>query len=154
MSITAANSTFTLTIPGVFQVPVRIEQFDTDDVYSIEQLRMVMTKMGVDGKLTGGFTFNEVKMSLHLMADSPSNAIFDGWATFMQTLVDAYPAFGTITQPSLGTSYVLSKGFMTGYPPLANAKKTLEGRVFELTWEKIVANPIQLVAPSPLPNPG
>lgn len=154
MSVTSANAILTLSVPGVFQVPTRIQGFATDDIFGSETLKRVTTMMGVDGILTGGFNFVEFKQTIHLMADSRSGDFFDQWDAFMGTLIDAYPAFGAITLPSLNRSFVLTKGFLTGYKPLPDGKKQLQQRDFEVTWEKIIGNPIQALVPTPLPNPG
>jgi hypothetical protein len=147
MTITSNNSVFTITIPGIFAAPQRLQQFAVDDIYDTEMMRPNEVMMGVDGNLTGGFVFVEVKQAIQLMADSQSGRIFDQWNSFMIALQDAYPAFGSITQPSLGQSYVLTKGFLTGYQPLADAKKLLQPRKFEITWQRIVNNPLQAVVP-------
>lgn len=148
MSITSANAVYTLTVPGIFQIPQQLHEFATDDIFGTESLKSVDTMMGVDGNLTGGFVFVEVKQTVMLMADSKSGDIFDQWWQFAQTLVEAYPAYGAITLPSLGKQYVMQKGFLTGYKPIPDAKKTLQPRTFELTWQRIIANPLQVIAPA------
>jgi hypothetical protein len=147
MSITSANSVYTITVPGIFAAPQRLQQFATDDIYGTETLKPNETMMGVDGNLTGGFVFVEVKQSINLMADSSSGAIFDQWWQFMQVLQDAYPCYGAISLPSLGQSFVLNKGFLTAYQPLPDAGKTLKARKFEITFQSIIMNPLQAAAP-------
>jgi hypothetical protein len=148
MSITSANAVYTLTIPGIFQRPVQLHEFATDDIFGTESLKSVETMMGVDGNLTGGFAYVEVKQSVALMADSQSGDIFDQWWQFSQTLVEAYPALGLIILPSVGKQYVMQKGYLTGYKPIPDAKKTLQPRTFEITWQRIIANPLAVIAPA------
>jgi len=155
MSITSANSIYTVTIPGIFAAPQRLQMFATDDIYGTEMLKSNEVMMGVDGKLSGGFVYVEVKQSIQLMADSISGTIFDQWWQFMNVLQDAYPAYGSISLPSLGYTFLLNKGFLTGYQPLPDAGKTLKPRKFELTWESIIANPVQALSSAvPVPPAG
>ena len=49
MTITAANSIFYLQVPGLYDAPVRIEQFGTDAMVSVAQNNPVVAEVGVDG---------------------------------------------------------------------------------------------------------
>ena len=55
--ISAANATLMFTVPGLFPVPVQVQGFGPDDVYSLDDIELVETQMGVDGVLSGGFVW-------------------------------------------------------------------------------------------------
>ena len=141
MSITAANAVLMLTIPPLFSIPQQLQGFAADDVYDIPTIKSVETMMGVDGVLSGGFVYTEVKQAITLQADSPSNAVFDTWWTQMQAAQDVYVASGLIRLVTLRTKFTQLTGFLTGYKPAPAAKKVLQPRQYEITWGRIVPSP-------------
>ena len=138
MSITSANAVFWLTVPSVFTIPQKMQQFATDDLFETELQELVETAMGADGILTGGFVFRPVTMGIMLMADSPSNGIMDTWAATQQAAIEAFPANGIITLTGIGRKFTLTRGFQKNYKPMPDAKKTLQPRKYEITWNTIV----------------
>ena len=97
--------------------------------------------MGVDGVLSAGFVFKEIVQEIMLQADSASNALFDTWWTQMQATKSTYPANGMIKLPSIATKFSLILGFLTGYKPAPGAKRILQPRRFEITWQTIAPAP-------------
>lgn len=140
-SITAASAVVMISIPPLFPIPQPLQGFAADDVYSIPQIKSVETMMGVDGVLSGGFVFVPIPQEIVLQADSASNDVFDTWWTQMQAAEDVYPCQGLIVLKSIGTKYVQTNGFLTGYKPAPDAKKLLQPRRYEITWESIVPAP-------------
>lgn len=142
-AVTAADVVYSLNIPLVFPAgPVQIQGFATDEVLDIPQIRSAETMMGVDGVLSVGFVFVPVPQTVSLQADSASNDVFDAWWSQMQATQQSYLATATILMPSINKKYNLSGGILTGYKPLANAKKLLQPRTYEITWESIAPAPI------------
>ena len=140
-SITAASAVVMISVPPLFPIPQPLQGFAADDVYSIPQIKSVETMMGVDGVLSGGFVFVPIPQEIVLQADSASNDVFDTWWTQMQAAEDVYPCQGLIVLKSIGTKYVQTNGFLTGYKPAPDAKKLLQPRRYEITWESIVPAP-------------
>jgi hypothetical protein len=136
-SITSANATFMLSITGLFPVPVKLQGFAADDIFSTDPLASVETIMGVDGLLSAGFVFVEVKQGISLQADSPSNTLFDAWHAAQQLAKDVIKADGLVLLPSITTTWTLTKGFLTTYPPIPDGGKTLKPRKFGITWESV-----------------
>lgn len=142
MSITAANAVIMFSIPGVFPAPQQLQQFAADDIFATEALAAAEVQMGVDGFLTAGFVFNPVAQGFTLMADSPSNAVFDNWYAAEQVIREKYQASAIITLTSLRRKWTMVKGFLTSYPPIPDAGKTLRQRRFGITWESASVSPI------------
>jgi hypothetical protein len=140
-SITSANAVVTLSVPPLFVVPQQLQGFAADDVFDVPEIKSVETLMGVDGKLSGGFVYVAIPQQITLQADSLSNDFFDTWWTQMQAAKDVYVALGMVTLRSIGTKFVMTNGFLTGYKPTPGAKKILQPRRFEITWESIVPSP-------------
>lgn len=136
-SITSANAIIMLTVAGLFDAPQQIQGFAADDVFSTDAVVPGETMMGVDGRLSGGHVNNPVMQSYALQADSPSVDFFDAWFNAQKALGDTYVANGVITLPSLGTKWSMTRGFLTNYPFMPDAKKLLQPRRFQITWERV-----------------
>lgn len=142
MSITSANSIFMLAIIPLFPIPQRIQGYAADDIFSTEPIETAETQMGVDGKLSAGFVFNPIKWSINLMADSASNAVFDFWYTSNRVVFETFSAEAILTLPSIGTSWVMSNGYLSSLPPIPDGGKTLKSRKFTITWESVLPAPV------------
>jgi hypothetical protein len=136
-SITSADIVFFLTIPGVYTAPVQIVGFSPDDVVDIDSRPLTEAHLGVDGHLSIGYVKHARKMTIHLAADSPSQEVFDNWASAMDSANTAIAATGVIQFPGNGTEYNLVNGAFTNYHDMPNAKKTLQPQSYEITWESI-----------------
>lgn len=141
-TITSANAVYMLAVTGLFPVPQQLQGFAADDIFDTEAITPAEVMMGVDGKLSAGFTPVPLKQNISLQADSASNIIFEIWQTSQQTAKEVYFASAIIRLPSVSKSYVLTKGVLTSYTPIADAKKVLQPRKFSITWESCVGAPI------------
>lgn len=141
-NITDADAVIALTITNLLPTAVNIQGFAMDDVFSTANVAPTEVMMGVDGGLSGGYVPREKKVTIVLMAASPSNAIFDTWAAGQDAAFTALLGQMQITLPSLGTSWACNNGFLTGYEPTPAAKKIAQPRRFEITFESIVPAPV------------
>lgn len=142
MSITSANAVFLISIPLLLPVVQQLQDWAIDDIYDVDDVDSTDTAMSVDGTLTGGMIFAAKPMNVALMADSPSMPFFDAWYAGQYGAVDAFPAQGVITLPSVGTAFTLVKGYLSRYKPMPDAKKTLQARKFRITWQNIIPAPV------------
>lgn len=140
MDITAANAILMIAIPPIFPTPIQIQRFAMDDIYAFDEIESVETMMGVDGVLSGGFVFKPQAQTIMLMADSPSNDIFDTWSLQQIAGLTTYLATGILTLPAIGRKFIQTNGYLTRYQ-LPGAKKLLQPRRYGITWN--------LVAPAP-----
>lgn len=136
-TITSANSSFILTVPGVFPVGVPIQGYAADDAFSVEPFDTAEALMGVDGKMSAGFTPNIKKLTVVLQADSPSIEVFDGWVGAMEQSREVIFGTATITIPSIGKTYNMRKGALTNAKKLPDAKKVLQPVQYVITFESI-----------------
>jgi hypothetical protein len=136
-NITAANSVFMLSITGLYTTPQQLQGYAMDDVFDVPAVKPVETMMGVDGRLSAGFQNFPFVLSVSLQADSASNLIFENWLAAMQQQLNALQAQATITLPSVGRKYTMTNGYLTDVPPIASAKKVLQPRKYELTFETV-----------------
>lgn len=136
-SITSANAIIQITVANLYPTPQQLQQFSVEDIYDTDDIEPAEVMMGVDGVLTGGWVAAAVKQGFSLMADSPSNDLFEAVYRAQLAARDIYRFGASITLPSLGKAYTCTRGIMTGYKPIADAKKLLQPRKFTITWERV-----------------
>ena len=141
-TITAANAVFMLSVSNLFPAPLQLQGFAADDVFSHALVAPVETLMGVDGILSGGWTPQPKVQTIALQANSPSNLIFDTWYAAQEQQREAYIANAHITLASIGRGFYCVQGFLTNYPPMADARRILQPRRFTITWQSINGAPL------------
>lgn len=140
--ITSSNSTLFLGVTSFFTVPQQIAGFATDDMYSMANVDTKEVAMGADGKLSAGYIPQIKVLEVTLQADSPSNTFFESVYAAEEAAQAPFFFFGNITQQSVGKNYTLTTGVMKNYKPLADAKKTLQPRKFEIHFGSVITVPI------------
>lgn len=93
--------------------------------------------MGVDGKMSAGFTPYIVRQTIILQADSPSVALFEAWLGAQNVLRDVLFADGALSYPGLQKAYALIKGVLTRVTPMPQAKRVLQPVTYEIAWETV-----------------
>ena len=134
-SITSANSVLTLTAPGLFPVPVQIRGYASDKAFATESTALAETQMGVDGRMTAGYTPNPVVKTLTLQADSPSKDFFTTLIAASKTAREVFYLNGTLTLPSTGESFTLVRGVLTAAKQIPDGQKVLQPVDYQITWE-------------------
>lgn len=125
-TITAANSIVLFTAAGYFDQAIQLQGFQVDNMLSFADATIGETRMGVDGKQSGGWVSHEVPVTLFLEANSPSRVQmeeFRGWLNANQETVSC-----TIdaTLPSIGRR-VQATGFLVSQSGGTSAQKLLNG---------------------------
>lgn len=141
-TLTTANSVFALSVASVYPTPQLLQGYATDDAFTADDVAPVEVLMGVDGKLSGGFTPVPYVMTIMFQADSPSCRVFDDWHAAQKAAKEVYTASGLIALQGTGQKYAASKGFLTGYSPAPSAKKILQPRKFVITFEDFSMSPV------------
>lgn len=133
-TITSANAIYTLAVSTIFDAPIQLQGFSADDIFTTEPLASAETIMGVDGRLSAGFVFVPVTQNISIQADSESNSLFEQWWAEQQNAKEVYEANGVIILPALGKKWTLTRGFLTSFPPIPDAAKTLRPRRYGIHW--------------------
>lgn len=136
-TITSANSVFTIVIPGLFPAPVQLRGYASDKAFATEAIDLAEVQMGVDGRMTAGFTPNPTKQTVTLQADSPSKDIFTALIQAMKTAREVFYISGSIALPSTGESFTLTRGILTNTKQIPDAQKVLQPMDFVITWESV-----------------
>ena len=141
-AITAANAVIMLSADGLFPVPQQIQGFARDRIFTSDAVERAETMMGVDGRLSAGFVYNEVPMAITLMGDSPSNDFFEALDAAEQRIGGKYILTGLVRLKAIGRSYVLTRGFLMSMPIMPGLARTIEPRTYGLRFEKLSPAPI------------
>lgn len=136
-TITSANSVFTIVIPGLFPAPVQLKGYATDKAFATEAIDLAEVQMGVDGRMTAGYTPNPTKQTVTLQADSPSKDIFTALIEATKTAREIFYVSGSIALPSTGESFTLTRGVLTNVKQIPDAQKVLQPMDFVITWESV-----------------
>ena len=136
-TITSANSAFTLVVAGLFPAPVQLKGYASDKAFTTEAVDLAEVQMGVDGRMTAGFVPNPVKQTITLQADSPSKDIFTALIQAMKTAREVFYISGSISLPSTGESFTLTRGILTNAKQIPDAQKVLQPVEYIITWEQI-----------------
>lgn len=136
-TITSANSVLTFMVPGLFPVPVTMRGFSSDRAFVADAVDLAEVNMGVDGRMTAGYTPNPVKMTVSLQADSPSKTFFTTLVQAMKTAREVYYIMGSLALPSTGESFAMTRGILTTTKQVPDAQKVLQPMDFFITWERV-----------------
>lgn len=142
-SITSSNAKIYLQITGVFSSAQPLQGFSADDIFDTNDIPPTEAIMGVDGKLSAGKIFVPLVQNIVLQADSKSNDVFDGWNAAMEKLGDVYFAQATVMLTSVGKEYTCVNGTMTGYKKVPDARRVLQPRRYQITWEAVGVGNVQ-----------
>lgn len=140
-TITSANSVLMLGIANLFNTPIRIQGFSADDMFSLEDVDMAETMMGVDGKLSAGWIPMPKTLELTLQADSASIDFFETWIAAEDVAKEKYKSNGTILVKSTGKLYALTTGYLKRGSRMPTAKKVLQPRKFVLEFQDVTPAP-------------
>jgi hypothetical protein len=141
-TLTTANSSFAIIIPGVYNAPTNIKGYATDDAFAIEEIEKVEARIGVDGKASFGYKFELYQQDVTLQGDSASFDVFNNWQIAMDAVREVLTASATIIIPSIGYKYTFTNGTMTRFKPFPDAKKVLQTTKFRITWESVVGSKV------------
>lgn len=141
-TLTSANSALVLVVPEVIPAPQTMQGYSTDDMFGMESVTNVEVLMGVDGRLSGGWIPSEKRQTITLQADSLSVLFFETWFAQSNAARDSFTANGVLTIPAIGRVYTMFNGFLTGFSPMPDARKILQPRRFQITWEQVFPVPI------------
>lgn len=136
-TITSANSVFTITVPGLFPSPVQLRGYSSDKAFATEAITLAEVNMGVDGRMTAGYTPQPVVQTITLQADSPSKSIFAAIIQATKTGREVFYITGALDLPSTGESFAMTRGILTKGKQIPDANKVLQPMEFEVTWESI-----------------
>ena len=136
-TITSANSIFTIVVASLFPAPVQLRGYATDKAFTTDALDLAEVQMGVDGRMTAGYTPMPTKQTITLQADSPSKTIFIAITQAIKTAREIFYISGSIALPATGEVYTMTRGVLTNVKQLPDAQKVLQPLDYTITWESV-----------------
>lgn len=136
-TITSANSVLTLIVPGLFPAPVQIHGYSTDKMFATEAIDLAEVMMGVDGRMTAGYTPVPVPQTITLMADSPSRDIFTAIIQAIKTAREIFYLGASLSLPSTGEVFSFTRGVLKNVKQIPDAQKVLQPIDYQIVWESI-----------------
>jgi hypothetical protein len=136
-TITSANSVFTIVVAGLFPSPVQLQGYSSDRAFTTDALTLAEVQMGVDGRMTAGYTPSPTVQTITLQADSPSKEIFTAITQATKTAREVYYISGSISLPSTGEVFTLTRGILTTTKQIPDAQKVLAPMDFTVTWQSV-----------------
>src|SRR5262252_5435560 len=113
MTITSANSVFSLVILSLFPVPQILQGYAADTAFAADAITPTEVVMGVDGNMSAGWVPVEKRMTVSIMPDSASATLFDSWYSAQEAARELYFAQGNIVIPSINKSFTMIKGVLS-----------------------------------------
>ncbi|MGX7346343.1 phage tail fiber protein [Acetobacter pasteurianus] len=136
--ISAANSVFTITVPGLYNAPITLENYAADRAFETEARELIETQMSIDGYLNAGWVPNPVTQSISLAASSDSAAIFEVIVAAQDAKRGLYRLGAEIQLPSIGRKYTMVRGLLRSIVSVPSPGRVLEARTFEIIWERVI----------------
>lgn len=125
-SITSANASIVLTIPGVYSSGVLLQNYAVNDILEPEPQTLTESRVGADGEVVGGYVFNLSKFRLMFQANSDSIAVFHAWKAAQDAITDVIAATMKIICPAFGLDVDLEDVYCESLPFLPPLKKVAE----------------------------
>lgn len=141
-TITAANSVYLLGVTGVFPVPQQLQGYSADAAFDTDASEPAEVVIGVDGIMSAGFVPFITRQTISIMPDSPSSDLFETWLQAMKAAREVFFGNAVISLPSVGRSYVLTRGVLTSAVSIPGTRKVLQSRNFIISWASIDPTPI------------
>lgn len=141
-SLTSADAIITLTVAGLFDTPVQLQQFAAEDIFDMPSVTHAEVVMGADGVQSSGFVWTSRVQNFALQANSPSCQLLDEWINAEEQAVDTFRADGTITLRGTGQVWTMTNGTLTTFNQIPDAKKILQPRKFAISWNRVSAAPL------------
>ncbi|GAN69289.1 phage tail fiber protein [Acetobacter orleanensis] len=136
--ITAANSVYTITVPGLYNAPITLENYAADRAFETEARELAETAMSIDGYLNAGWIPNPVTQTIALAASSESALIFEAIVMAQDARRGLYRMGAEIQIPAIGRKYTMVRGLLRSIVGVPTAGRVLEARHFEIIWERVL----------------
>ena len=130
---TMSNS-LAISIDGLYDTAQTIAGFAPDDMAGTDAVAPTEIMLGVDGFMSSGAVPYTVPLHITLMADSPSNELFETWLDAQTSTNTTYKANVVFAMPGIGTQMNMSGGVLTQSPPFSDAKKLMQPRKYTITF--------------------
>lgn len=141
-TITSTNSVLMLAVASVATVPQKIEGFSADAAFLFDNVTIAEIVAGIDGNMSAGYVYTPKPQRITVMPNSLSYQLFTLWAQTQDVLREILYANGSISLPSIGFKFTLTKGVLTATKSAPDVAKTLQPIEYTITWESVTVSPL------------
>ena len=134
-NITDADAVIILTVDNLYPSGVQIQGFSTDTAWTAGDAQIAEARMGVDGKLSAGYTPAPRTINISLEASSPSLTVMRNIIETSQMTKVVFSCSMQITIPAQGKEYTLSNGVLQTGHDISDGKKVLDPSQFTFIFE-------------------
>src|SRR5690554_3449884 len=110
-TLTAANSVVLFKADGFFDQAIQLQGFQVDNAFTFGDATIGESRIGVDGKQSGGWVSHEVPVTVFLEGNSASRASMEEFYAWMNAHMETARCTLDVTIPSIGRRIVA-----TGFP--------------------------------------
>lgn len=125
-TVTAANSVVMFKAEGYFDQAIQLQGFQVDNAFGFGDATVGETRIGVDGKQSGGWVPHEIPVTVFLEANSPSRQLMEEFYAWMNANMETAQCTLDITVPSIGRR-VVATGFPTTKTGGPSAQRLING---------------------------
>ncbi len=134
-NITDADAVVILTVEDLYTAGVELQGFSADTAWTAGDSQLAEVRMGVDGKLSAGYTPQPRTVTISLEASSPSLAVMRNIVSTSQLNKKVYTCQMQITIPAQGKEYTLANGVLQTAHDISDGKKVLDPSNFTFLFE-------------------
>lgn len=125
-TVTSANSVVMFKAEGYYDQAIQLQGFQVDNMFGFGDATVGETRIGVDGKQSGGWVSHEVPVTVFLEANSASRGQMEDYRAWCNSNQETSLCTLDITMPSTGRR-VQASGFMVSQSGGTSAQKLLNG---------------------------
>lgn len=125
-TITAANSVVMFTAAGYYDQAIQLQGFQVDNAFGFGDATVGETRIGVDGKQSGGWVAHEVPVTVFFEANSASRLQMEQYRAWCNANQETSLCTLDITIPSIGRR-IQASGFMVSQGGGPSAQKLING---------------------------
>lgn len=134
-NITDADAVVVLTVDELYPAGVQMQGFSTDTAWTAGDSQIAEARMGVDGRLSAGYTPQPRTITISLEASSPSLEVMRNIVENSRVNKGVYTCHMQITIPAQGKEYNLTNGVLQTAHDLSDGKKVLDPSSFTFLFE-------------------
>lgn len=142
LTLTSANAVVQMRCKGVYDNYVQLQGFQVDNAWAFGDGAIGETRMGVDGKQSGGYTPHEMDLTIYLEANSSSISVMENIKKDFNANMETRLTEFQIQIDSI-KKVVRCSGFMTSSTGGASGQKLLAGSQYVF---KVVNNGAEDIA--------
>lgn len=135
--ITSANSIFVITVAGLLNAPLTLQNYAADRAWETAERELAETQGSVDGFLNAGWIYNPVDQTVSLSSASTSCTVFETVIAAQDLSKTIFRLGCTITLTSTGRKYTGVNGVLRSANQVPSAGRTLDTRTFAIRWQSM-----------------